>query len=141
MHVARALVPILLAAAIGAASVQAATVSPWGKRADPLCAAATAKLKKIAEPTSVKASAPYYAAVRAITIDLTVKLKAIPAPTPAAKQALKAQGVVNTAIGKVVTAARTGSESRLNAAFAGANAADAKADAAFKAAGAPTCAD
>ena len=141
MHLSRALVTILLAAALGAASVQAATVSPWGKRANPLCAVASAKLKKLTEPTSVKSSAPYYAKVRAIAIDLTGELKAIPAPTPAAKTALKAQGVVNTAIGRVVTAARTGRQALLNAAFAEAATADSKADAAFKAAGAATCAD
>ena len=141
MHLARALVTILLAAALGAAFVQAATISPWGKRANPLCKAATAKLKLIPEPASVKASAPYYAKVRAIAIDLTAKLKAIPAPTATAQRALRAQGVVNTAIAKVVTAAKTGSESRLNAAFKDAAAADAKADAAFRAAGAPTCVD
>ena len=141
MHLARALVTILLAATLGVASAQAATVSPWGKRANPLCAAASAKLKKIPQATSVKGSATYYAKSRAIVIDLTAKLKAVPDPTPAARRALKAQGVVNTALGKVVTAAKTGSETRLNAAFKEAVAADAKADVAFKAAGAPACAD
>ena len=141
MSLARVLVMVVLTAALGGATADAATVSAWGKRADPLCAAASAKLRKITEPTSVKASAPYYAKVRAVAIDLTVRLKAIPSPTAAARLALRAQGVVNTAIGKVVTAAKTGSEARLKAAFTEAAAADAKADAAFKAAGAPTCVD
>ena len=141
MHQRILLALAIAALALGGATASAATVKPWGAKANPLCAAATKRIAKLPAPETVKQSAGYYASVRGIAIRLTARLRAIPRPTKRARAALRAQGVVNTALGTVVTAAKTGRQARLNAAFRATVVADALADKAFIAAGARTCAD